>query len=299
MAPDARRVARWVRSRYDRQGDFGARNSDESLNKVTSVMATNVMRRGWLRRPAVVLGAFVFGVVSTGVLVLAAHEFESGIKWLEPRIVDPGPVGGHPADAVVLFDGKDLSQWKGGDAWEIRDGYAITRKHDISTKEAFGDCQLHIEWATPDKVVGSGQGRGNSGVYMMGLYEVQVLDSYINKTYFDGQAGSIYKQHPPMVNVCRKPGEWQSYDIIFNGPRFNPDGSVKRPAVVTVLQNGVVVQNHFHLLGATYYDRPPKYAAHPPKLPITLQFHHNATRFRNIWIREIHEPPKADADSKA
>ena len=168
---------------------------------------------------------------------------------------------------IVLFDGKDLSQWKGGDAWEIRDGYAITRKHDISTKEAFGDCQLHIEWATPDKVVGSGQGRGNSGVYMMGLYEVQVLDSYINKTYFDGQAGAIYKQHPPMVNVCRKPGEWQSYDIIFNGPRFNPDGSVKRPAVVTVLQNGVVVQNHFHLLGATYYDRPPKYAAHPPKLP--------------------------------
>ena len=179
------------------------------------------------------------------------------------------------------------------------DGYAITRKHDISTKEAFGDCQLHIEWATPDKVVGSGQGRGNSGVYMMGLYEVQVLDSYINKTYFDGQAGAIYKQHPPMVNVCRKPGEWQSYDIIFNGPRFNPDGSVKQPAVVTVLQNGVVVQNHFHLFGATYYDQPPKYAAHPPKLPLTLQFHHNATRFRNIWIREIHEPPVAKDGSKA
>ena len=181
-----------------------------------------------------------------------------------------GPVGGHPADAIVLFDGKDLSQWNGGQDWEIRDGYAIGRKHGISTKEAFGDCQLHIEWATPAKVEGSGQGRGNSGVYLMGLYEVQILDSYDNKTYFDGQAGAIYKQHPPMVNVCRKPGEWQSYDIIFNGPRFDADGTLKRPGYVTVLQNGVVIQNHTEILGATYYERPPKYEAHPPKLPLQL-----------------------------
>jgi hypothetical protein len=127
----------------------------------------------------------------------------------------------------------------------------------------------------------------------MGLYEVQVLDSYGNKTYFDGQAGAIYKQTPPMVNACRKPGEWQSYDIIFNGPRFDASGKLKRPGYVTVLHNSVVVQNHTKLLGATYYDQPPKYEAHPEKLPLTLQFHHNDTRFRNIWIREIHKPPVA------
>jgi len=252
-------------------------------------MGDNSAKKGW-RRSALVLATTCVALGSAGIL-LVAKEYESGIKWQEPRVIDPGAVGGVPSDATVLFDGKDLSQWKGGDAWEIRDGYAITRKHDISTKEAFGDCQLHIEWATPEKITGSGQGRGNSGVYLMGLYEVQVLDSYGNKTYFDGQAGSIYKQSPPMVNACRKPGEWQSYDIIFNGPRFDASGKLKRPGYVTVLQNGVVVQNHTKLLGATYYDQPPKYEAHPEKLPLTLQFHHNDTRFRNIWIREIHKPP--------
>jgi hypothetical protein len=264
-------------------------------------MATNAMRRGWFGRFASVLaGSVLFvGVGSTCVLLSAAsHEYESGIKWLEPKVLDPGPVGGHPADAIVLFDGKDLSQWNGGQDWEVRDGFAIGHKHGISTKESFGDCQLHIEWATPAKVEGSGQGRGNSGVYLTGLYEVQILDSYNNKTYFDGQAGGIYKQHPPMVNVCRKPGEWQSYDIIFNGPRFDASGKVKRPAYVTVLQNGVVIQNHTEILGATYYEQPPKYQAHPPKLPLNLQFHHNAVRFRNIWIREIHKPPIAGESAK-
>jgi len=257
-------------------------------------MDEKLIKRAWLSRlrAAMVLTLACLGVASTCVLLVAAsHEYESGIKWLEPKVVDPGPVGGHPADAIVLFDGTDLSQWKGGQDWEIKDGYALIRRHDISTKEAFGDCQLHIEWATPEKVVGDGQGRGNSGVYMMGLYEVQILDSYGNKTYFDGQAGAIYKQHPPMVNACRKPGEWQAYDIIFNGPRFESDGNLKRAGHVTVLQNGVVVQNHTKILGATYYDRPPKYEAHPEKLPITLQYHHNAMRFRNIWIREIQPPP--------
>jgi hypothetical protein len=238
------------------------------------------------------------GAGSTCVVLAAGHEYVSGIKWAEPTIVNPGPVGGHPSDAIVLFDGKDLSKWKGGEAWEIRDGYAVGRLHGISTKESFGDCQLHIEWATPSKVEGSGQGRGNSGVYLMGLYEVQILDSYGNKTYFDGQAAALYKQHPPMVNVCRKPGEWQSYDIIFNAPRFDAQGKLRSPAYVTVLQNGVVVQNHTELLGATYYEQPPKYTAHPPKAPLNLQFHHNAVRFRNIWIREIHEPPLAGAAAK-
>ena len=233
--------------------------------------------------------AVVAGLASTGVL-LAAHEYESGIKWLEPKIVDPGPVGGHPADAVVLFDGKDLSSGTGGDDWEIRDSYCIGKKHGISTKEAFGDCQFHIEWATPTKVEGSGQGRGNSGVYLMGLYEVQILDSYGNKTYFDGQAGAIYKQHPPMVNVCRKPGEWQSYDIIFNGPRFDRDGKLRRPAFVTVLQNGVVIQNHTEILGATYYERPPKYERTRRSCRSTCSSITTHVRFRNIWIREIHDP---------
>jgi hypothetical protein len=265
-------------------------------------MATKAMRKGWFRRSTGALaGPVLFlGLASTCVVVGAAgHEYESGIKWQEPTVVDPGPVGGHPSDATVLFDGKDLSKWNGGQDWEIRDGYAVGHKHGISTKEAFGDCQLHIEWATPAKVEGSGQGRGNSGVYLMGLYEVQILDSYDNKTYFDGQAGGIYKQHPPMVNVCRKPGEWQSYDIIFNGPRFDAAGKLKRPAYVSVLQNGVVIQNHTEILGATYYERPPKYEAHAPKLPLNLQFHHNAVRFRNIWIRPIHKAPIARESAKA
>jgi hypothetical protein len=149
---------------------------------------------------------------------------------------------------------------------------------------------LHVEFATPEKVVGKGQGRGNSGIFLMNRYEVQVLDSVDNPTYFDGQCGSIYKQTPPMVNVCRKPGEWQTYDIMFEAPRFNEDGSVKRPGYVTVLHNGVCVQNHFELLGGTFYDRPPKYEKHPEKLPLNIQFHGNPVRFRNIWIREISEP---------
>jgi hypothetical protein len=217
-------------------------------------------------------------------------EFKSGIKWLEPKVIDPGPIGGPPSDAIVLFDGKDLSQWKRGEKWEVADGVAISREADITSKQEFGDCQLHIEWATPSEVSGEGQGRGNSGVYLMDRYELQILDSYDNKTYFDGQAASIYKQHPPMVNACRKPGEWQAYDIIFTAPRFDDQGKVVKPASITVLQNGVVVQNHFELLGATFYERPPAYETHPPKGPIHLQFHGNPVRFRNIWIREIAEP---------
>ena len=217
-------------------------------------------------------------------------EYKSGIKWVEPKVIDPGPVGGPPSDAIVLFDGNDLSQWTGGEKWEIKDGYAISREAGITTKQGFGDCQLHVEWATPSEVSGEGQGRGNSGVYLMERYEVQVLDSYENKTYFDGQAGGIYKQHPPLVNACRKPGEWQSYDIIFTAPRFDEQGMLSKPAYLTLLQNGVIVQNHFELLGGTFYERPPAYEAHPAQGPIHLQFHGNPVRFRNIWIREITEP---------
>jgi hypothetical protein len=232
---------------------------------------------------ALVVGLFVFA--------LEANEWISGIPWAEPAVVDPGPVGGPPSDAIVLFDGKDLSKWDGAQPWKIQDGYAISNGNDIRTKQGFGDCQLHVEWATPEKVEGEGQGRGNSGVFLMGLYEVQILDSYQNKTYFDGQAAAIYKQHPPLVNACRKPDEWQTYDIVFEAPRYDPQGGLTRPAFITVLQNGVLVQNHFQIQGETAWDSPPKYKVHPAKLPIQLQWHGNPIRFRNIWIREL---PPAD-----
>src|SRR6266853_5872569 len=156
----------------------------------------------------------------------------------EPRVIEPGPP---PSDAIVLFDGKDLSQWNGdrnGPAkWEIKNGVAtVNGTGSISTKQEFGDCRLHVEWATPEKVEGEGQGRGNSGILLQGRYEVQVLDSYINKTYYHGQAGAIYKQYAPLVNACRKPGEWQSYEIIFHAPRFDADGKLEKPGTVTVLQ---------------------------------------------------------------
>jgi hypothetical protein len=214
-------------------------------------------------------------------------EYLSGIKWPEVKVVDPGPVGGPPGDAIVLFDGKDMSKWEGGDKWVVKDGYAITNHGDIRTKQAFGDCQLHVEWAAPQEVKGSGQGRGNSGVYIMGLYEVQILDSFDNSTYPDGQAGAIYKENPPLVNVCRKPGEWQTYDIIFKAPRFDDQGKLVKPAYITVLQNGVLVQNHFEIQGATSFYVAPKYTAHPQKLPLLLQYHNNKVQFRNIWIREL------------
>ena len=217
-----------------------------------------------------------------------AGEWKSGIPWEEPSVVTPGADSTQPpSDAIILFDGKDLSKWDNGENWAVKDGVAESGKGMIFTKQGFGDCQLHIEWASPSKVEGDGQGRGNSGVYLMSKYEVQVLDSFENKTYFDGQAAAIYKQSPPLVNVCRKPGEWQTYDIIFHAPRFDKDGKVTSPGTVTVLQNGVLVQDHFIIEGASAWHIPPKYEAHPDKLPLGLQDHGNPVRFRNIWIREL------------
>jgi hypothetical protein len=213
----------------------------------------------------------------------------------EPPVITPGAKPGDaPSDAIVLFDGKDLSAWKSvrdnGEAkWTVQDGYiqVAARTGDIATKQEFGDCQLHIEWATPAEVKGDSQGRGNSGVFLMGHYEIQVLDSYQNPTYFHGQAGSVYKQHAPLVNVSRKPGEWQSYDIIFLSPRFDEIGKVTRRARVTVLHNGVLVQNNVEIYGETWNDRAPQYIAHPPKGPLRLQDHGNPMRFRNIWVRPL------------
>ncbi len=218
-------------------------------------------------------------------------EYKSGVVWPEPPLVTPGEASDSvlrlpPSDAIVLFDGTNLDQWVGGDRWEIKDGYAITRHTDIYTKQGFGDCQLHVEFATPEKIEGEGQGRGNSGVYFMDQYEAQVLDSWDNVTYYDGQCGSVYKQSPPIVNASRGPGQWQEYDIVFTAPRFNEDGSLKSPAYLTVLHNGVLVQNHFELTGKTLWHAAPFYEAHAEKMPIKLQFHGNETRFRNIWVRE-------------
>jgi hypothetical protein len=207
----------------------------------------------------------------------------------EPRVIDPGPP---PSDAIVLFDGKDLLQWKGGKSgpakWEVKDGVAtVNGTGSISTKQEFGDCQLHVEWATPEKVEGEGQGRGNSGIILQGRYEVQVLDSYNNKTYYHGQAGAIYKQYAPLVNASRKPGEWQIYDIIFHAPRFDADGKLEKPGTVTVLQNGVLVQDNVEIKGSTGPAGAPKYRAHPLRQSLVLQDHHNPVRYRNIWIREL------------
>ena len=207
----------------------------------------------------------------------------------EPKVIDPGPP---PADAIVLFDGKDLSKWqseKGDEAkWRVENGVMIVNSTgSIMTKEEFGDVQLHVEWATPSEVKGDGQGRGNSGVYLQGRYEIQVLDSYNNKTYFNGQAGAFYLHNAPLVNASRKPGEWQTYDIIFNAPRFDAAGKLTRPAYATVLHNGVLVQNHFELEGTTSWDSAPKYEKHEEKLPLMIQDHGNPVRFRNIWIREL------------
>lgn len=249
------------------------------------------------RRRLIVLSSVALFAVGLLALEAISDEWKSGILWPEPKVIDPGPVGGPPSDATVLFDGTSLSQWEGGDKWMIQDGYAVAKGGGIQTKEGFGDCQLHVEWASPEKVSGSGQGRGNSGVYLMGKYEVQILDSYDNETYFDGQAGSVYKQSPPMVNACRPPGEWQSYDIIFNRPHFDKDGNLTKPAYVTVLHNGVLIQNHLELQGSTAWHKPPEYEPHGDKAPISLQFHGNPVRFRNIWVRAIDpivgQPPKS------
>lgn len=213
-----------------------------------------------------------------------------------PPVVDPGPAGPPapvPSDAVVLFAGKDLSDWtteKGAPAaWQVRDGYMEVVKDtgSIKTKRGFGDCQMHVEWMAPSPAVGSDQDRGNSGVFLMDTYEVQVLDSHNSKTYADGMVSAIYGQYPPLVNAARKPGEWQTYDIVFHRPRFDGKGGVVSPARMTVIFNGVLVQDNEELTGPTAHKARPPYKAHADKLPLSLQDHGHPVRYRNIWIREL------------
>lgn len=209
-------------------------------------------------------------------------------------VVTPGTDGGPPADAVVLFDGSDLSKWRtedGGPAqWLVKDGYfeVVAGADDIFTKQPFGDCQLHIEWASPADPGGKiDQARGNSGIFFMEKYEVQVLDSYQSRTYSDGYAGAVYAQYPPQVNATRPPGEWQAYDIVFHRPIFKKDGSLKRPARVTAILNGVLVQDNVQLTGPTSWLMQKPYEAHPNKMSIKLQDHDSPVRYRNIWIRPL------------
>lgn len=220
-----------------------------------------------------------------------------------PKIVTPGATSSDaPSDAIVLFDGKNLDQWmtvKDGSAakWTVADGAVTVKKGtgNIQTKKTFTDYQLHIEWRIPENITGSGQARGNSGVFLASTgagdegYEIQVLDCYNNKTYVNGQTGSIYKQSIPLANACKKPGEWQTYDIIWTAPRFKSDGSLLSPARVTAIHNGVLVQNNFVLKGITKYIGTPVYKAHGAS-SIKLQDHGDkseAISFRNIWVREL------------
>lgn len=243
------------------------------------------------------LGAVLAAVALVTILVAAAPLQQGDPRLTEvwepvPPVVDPGDETTPPSDAVVLFDGTGLSAWEGRDgdaAWSVADGVftVAAGTGDIRTRRAFGDVQLHLEWRAPAEVVGEGQERGNSGVYLMGLYEVQVLDSYDNRTYSNGQAGSIYKQSMPAVNASRPPGQWQSYDIVFMAPRFDAAGNLERPATMTVFHNGVLIQNHFELQGPTVYIGEPAYEQHAARLPLRLQDHGNAVSYRNIWVREL------------
>ena len=212
----------------------------------------------------------------------------------QPAVVTPGEGAKPPSDAIVLFDGKDLSAWTSDDGseakWKVENGFftVVRGTGTIQTKRVFGSCQLHIEWRSPAEVdpKRTGQGRGNSGIFLQSRYELQVLDGYENPTYTNGGAGSIYKQTPPMVNACRKPGEWQVYDVIYTAPEFCGEGKVISPARITVIHNGVVIHNNTVIKGNTEYIGLPAYQPHG-RLPLMLQDHGDPVSFRNIWIRDL------------
>ncbi len=271
---------------------------------------------------SILLSFFTIAAVAQEVPKPDWEEWRKTEPWKEteqwepiPPKVSPGVLTAPPSDAVVLFGGKDLSQWRTPEhdygifmqqveaiikvkitnpkytepKWEVKDGTMIVTPGTgaIETVRPFGDVQLHIEWLAPVDPGKADQQYSNSGIFFMGLYEVQILNSYENETYPNGQAGAIYKQHIPLVNASRPPGEWQSYDIVFNAPRFFDDGTLERPAYLTVFHNGVLIQNQVELKGPAIYIGKPYYVPHPEKLPLLLQDHGNRVRFRNIWVREL------------
>jgi hypothetical protein len=241
---------------------------------------------------------FALSIIASGVYAQGQPRESLDPKvtevWdLKPKKITSNPTFTEaPSDAIVLFSGKDLNEWSTLDgaaaAWDVKDGAftVVKGKGDIKTKKTFGDFQLHIEWRSPAQVEGEGQGRGNSGIFLQERYELQVLDSYESVTYSNGQAGSIYKQSIPLVNATRKPGEWQAYDVVYTAPRFSDNGRVISPAYITVIHNGVVVQNHTQINGPTEYKGLPVYVPHG-KASLKLQDHGNPVSFRNIWIREM------------
>ena len=259
------------------------------------VSSTSLLAWGWQKNGEV-------GFQDTPLLPGGKWHVHDG-KRPQPPVVTPGTPstpespGKAPSDAVVLFDGHDVSAWQTGDGspsgWKVEAGAMIVPAKGAKgggpafTKQKFGDCQIHLEFATPTPATGNGQGRGNSGLIVMGRYEIQILDCFNNVTYPDGTSTAVYGQTPPLVNASKPPGEWQTYDVAFTAPRFKDDGSVESPAYITVFHNGVLTQNHTASLGSVVYRAVAQYEKHGDKEPIMLQDHSNPVKFRNIWVREI------------
>ena len=231
------------------------------------------------------------GYQDTPILPDSGFHVHDGLRP-QPPVVTPGEGTAAPSDAVVLFDGTNLDAWETLDGapagWKIENGYmeVMPKTGNIRTKQSFSSIQLHLEFASPTVVKGDGQGRGNSGVFLQSLYEMQVLDNYDNPTYPDGTVGGIYGQYPPLVNASRKPGEWNTYDIIWEAPEFDAN-SVVRPAFVTVILNNLLLQHRKQLLGKTDHKVAPEYIPHSDAAPLMLQDHGDLVRFRNIWLRKI------------
>jgi 3-keto-disaccharide hydrolase len=247
----------------------------------------NDAMRNILRPRALIGAALLLAILSIGGPAPGQGRYLHGITWPEPPVITPGEGSAAPSDAIVLFNGKNFDEWDGAKGWKVDADGGFTVKGRLTTKKSFGDIQLHLEFATPKPPKGKDQGRGNNGIGLMGArYEVQVLDSYQNKTYPEGQCAAVYNQRPPMVNASRKPGEWQTFDIFFTAPRFK-DSKLVTPAYATVIHNGILVQNHMEIMGGTVHRALATYQPHGPAGPLRLQDHGNPMRFRNIWIRAL------------